>query len=88
MHQTLEGGGDEDEDKVEPQLEVPLDCGPALHALLSGSVLELGEDDMASESMRVIDLAQALVDAEILSVVPDSDPLREGRSKKKKQRRS
>ena len=76
LHQTLDGGegeGDDADDRVEPQLEVPLECGPALHTLLSGRVLELGEDDMASESMRVIDLAQALVDAGILSIVEEED---------------
>lgn len=72
LHQTLEGteGAANGEDKVEPQLEVPLDCGPALHTLLSGQVLALSSEDMASESLSVIDLAQALVDAGILTVVP------------------
>ena len=84
LHQTLEGGedeGDDADDRVEPQLEVPLECGPALHTLLSGRVLDLGEDDMASESMRVIDLAQALVDAGILSIV-DSSSLSDRKTKK------
>ena len=83
LHQTLDGGDDAD-DRVEPQLEVPLECGPALHTLLSGRVLELGEDDMASESMRVIDLAQALVDAGILSIVEEDDSSFSDKSRKSK----
>jgi hypothetical protein len=68
LHQTLDDGEAEPE-RVEPQLEVPLDCGPALHTLLSGEILPLDEKDMAGDALRVIDLAQALLDAGILSVV-------------------
>lgn len=76
LHQTLDEGGkgvggDTEPERVEPQLEVPLDCGPALHTLLSGEVLPLGDKDMAGDSLRVIDLAQALLDAGILSVVAE-----------------
>ena len=51
LHQTLEGteGAANDEDKVEPQLEVPLDCGPALHTLLSGQVLALSSEDYGQQ---------------------------------------
>ena len=73
LHQTLDDGGAEPEERVEPQLEVPLDCGPALHTLLSGDILPLGEEDMAGNSLRVIELAQALLDAGILSVVASSE---------------
>ena len=64
LHQTLDDGEAEPE-RVEPQLEVPLDCGPALHTLLSGEILPLDEKDMAGDPLRVIDLAQALLDAGI-----------------------
>jgi lysine-specific demethylase/histidyl-hydroxylase NO66 len=69
MHQTDSDEQGHDADLVLPQLEVPVDCGPALHTLLSGQVLSLGKDDMAGESMRVIELAEALVDAGILTIV-------------------
>ena len=86
LHQTLDADADADHERVEPQLEVPLDCGPALHALLSGKILSLSGDDMASKSLRVIDLAQALLDAGILSVVRGQEPNGKGSIPSRKRR--
>lgn len=73
VHQT--GGDIADEtspsDTIPPQLEVPLDCGYILNAMLSADIIKLDTIDDSKASLSAIELAQALVDANILTLVHD-----------------
>jgi len=67
IHQT--GNTGHNSTDIPPQLEVPLDCGFMLQTMLSSDCVQLNTLDDTGASLSVVDLAQALVDADILTVV-------------------
>lgn len=71
IHQTGNIDFENELDQVPPQLEVPLDCGFLLQNLLSEESTQLDTLDDTGASLSSVELAQALVDANILTVVSD-----------------
>lgn len=67
IHQT--GNLDNESTDLPPQLEVPLDCGFMLQTLLSSDCIQLDSLDDTGATLSSLDLAQALLDADILTVV-------------------